>query len=31
MSHLGIIFFWAMFYQIKQSKKNKYMTEAYSI
>jgi hypothetical protein len=31
MSHLGIIFLWPMFYQIKQSKINKYITEADSI
>jgi hypothetical protein len=31
MSHLGIIFLWSMFYQIKQSKINKYITESHSI
>jgi hypothetical protein len=31
MSHLENIFFWPMFYQIKQSNINKYITEAHSI
>jgi hypothetical protein len=31
MSHVGIIFLYPMFYQIKQSKINKYRTEAHSI
>jgi hypothetical protein len=31
MSHLWIIFPWSMFYQIKQSNINKYITDAHSI